>query len=362
MTKAGDQQLEINRCPIWPDFPAKGRIYPEDDIAEIDSPRAGGEFEISAEAMNLLREKRMFRSRPDQEQMVGFPRVGENDRVRLTTWIADQFLLGNRSPCVTPEIISSVRSKKPLPVGERADRILRFIAGETPILGSVVEFDQHAGPSSALGARHKATLRAFAWSESSRWLELHYLLEYLVGKGLVENIYQSGFPTNYYRVTVEGHSEIARKATLADSSDVFVAMWFDECMDAAYYEGIEPAIRAAGYNPIRIDIFEHTGQIEDAILAKIRKSSFAVVDLTQGHAGTRGGVYFEAGFAFGLGRTVIYTCRRDKFDKVHFDTSHQAHILWTDYGDLRAKLKNRIEGAIGHGPEEFWDNLEEGHP
>ena len=73
-----------------------------------------------------------------------------------------------------------------------------------------------------------------------------------------------------------------------DSNKVFVAMWFDKCVDGAYYQGIGPAIRAAGYNPVRIDNIEHTGQIEDAILAEIHKSKFIVADLTEGHAGTRG--------------------------------------------------------------------------
>ena len=261
---------------------------------------------------------------------------------------------------VTPEVISSVRRKGRLPVHERANRLLRFIAGETPVLGSAIEFDRHAGSSNVLGTRHKATLRAFAWAESNRWLELNYLLDYLAGKGLLEHIHEFELPTNYYRVTVDGHAEIARKETATDSSKAFVAMWFHDSMNDAYYKGIEPGIRAAGYEPVRIDNVEHTGQIEDAILAEIRKSRFLVADLTQGHAGTRGGVYFEAGFAFGLALPVIYTCRKDRFDLVHFDTNHQAQILWTDYADLRTRLKNRIEGTIGRGPVQFQDSEEEG--
>ena len=277
----------------------------------------------------------------------------------MTTWLIEQFLSGNQYPHVTPEVISSVQSQKPLPARERADRLLRFIASETPVLGSAIEFDRHAGPSNALGTRHKATLRAFAWAESSRWLELNYLLDYLIGKGLLDHIYEFELPTNYYRVTVDGHAEIARKETATDSSKAFVAMWFHDSMNEAYYKGIEPGIRAAGYEPVRIDNVEHTGQIEDAILAEIRKSRFLVADLTQGHAGTRGGVYFEAGFAFGLALPVIYTCRKDRFDLVHFDTNHQAQILWTDYADLRTRLKNRIEGTIGRGPVQFQDSEEE---
>ena len=65
-----------------------------------------------------------------------------------------------------------------------------------------------------------------------------------------------------------------------------------------------------------------------------------VADFTGG----RGGVYYEAGYAQGLGIPVVWTCRQDYFDKegVHFDTQQYNHIVWDDPADLREKLKNRL--------------------
>ena len=40
------------------------------------------------------------------------------------------------------------------------------------------------------------------------------------------------------------------------SKQAFVAMWFDESMKSAYEDGIEPAIRQAGYEPTRRDEVE----------------------------------------------------------------------------------------------------------
>jgi nucleoside 2-deoxyribosyltransferase len=57
----------------------------------------------------------------------------------------------------------------------------------------------------------------------------------------------------------------------------------------------------------QIDNVEHVNDINDEIIGQIRRSRFVVCDLT----GYRGGVYFEAGFAYGLGLDVIYTCRKD---------------------------------------------------
>ena len=46
------------------------------------------------------------------------------------------------------------------------------------------------------------------------------------------------------------------------------------------------------------------------------------------------GVYFEAGYAEGIGRPVIYTCRTDTFKPEtghpHFDVNHHLHVTWDD--------------------------------
>lgn len=91
-----------------------------------------------------------------------------------------------------------------------------------------------------------------------------------------------------------------------------------------------------------------------------------VCDLT----GYRGGVYWEAGFAYGLGREVIYTCREDwvkpqisKYKDsegkeieiirqgIHFDLEHRNRIEWKDdtpedLEDFKDKLTKRIKAVI----------------
>ena len=62
-------------------------------------------------------------------------------------------------------------------------------------------------------------------------------------------------------------------------------------------------------------------------------------------------MYYEAGFAHGLDLPVIFTCRDDAVETLHFDTNHYSHIVWSDPMDLREKLKNRILAVIGEGPE-----------
>ena len=124
-------------------------------------------------------------------------------------------------------------------------------------------------------------------------------------------------------------------------------MWFDGSMQKPFEDGIRLAIIDAGYTPLRIDQKEHANKIDDEIIAEIRKSKFLVADLT----GNRGGVYYEAGFAYGLGLTVIYCCREDALKDVHFDIRQFNTIVWSEPSELRTALKTRIEAILGHGPK-----------
>ncbi len=190
-------------------------------------------------------------------------------------------------------------------------------------------------------------MQAMAWSESTSIEDTRYLLNYLENEQRWIEI--DGF-SGGYRVTVAGHCRLADVKSNHDSAQGFAAMWFDDEMNAAYDNGIEPAIRDAGYKPVRIDRKPDVNKIDDEIIAEIRRSRFLVADFTHGTEGARGGVYFEAGFAFGLGIPVIYTCRDDAIGEVHFDTRQYHHTMWSRPEDLRRNLKNRILALIGEGP------------
>lgn len=103
--------------------------------------------------------------------------------------------------------------------------------------------------------------------------------------------------------------------------------------------GFKPGIEDSKYfKAVRVDSDEHNQKIDDRIVALIRQSGLLVADFT----GDRGGVYFEAGLAQGLGIPVIWTCRIDYSDKLHFDTRQYNHILWRTPEELRDSLSNRI--------------------
>jgi len=104
------------------------------------------------------------------------------------------------------------------------------------------------------------------------------------------------------------------------SGFVFVAMWFAEQMNDIYNNAIDPAIRDAGYKPIRVDRIEHVNRIDDEIIGRIKTSRFIVADFT----GHRHGVYFEAGMMLGLGRTVIWMCKDEELAASHFESASES--------------------------------------
>jgi nucleoside 2-deoxyribosyltransferase len=135
------------------------------------------------------------------------------------------------------------------------------------------------------------------------------------------------------------------EATGPNSQNAFVAMSFAPEQTAIWTDVIKPAIEDAGYTPVRVDKYEHTNRIDDEIITQIRRCRFLVADFT----GQRTGVYYEAGFAHGLGRRVFCICHEDDKDKLCFDTRQFNHILYTNPGKARTDLAYRIEALEGEG-------------
>jgi hypothetical protein len=148
------------------------------------------------------------------------------------------------------------------------------------------------------------------------------------------------------KITPKGWAHLEElKSRNPESQQGYVAMRFDKDMDYALIEGIEPAVLAAGYKPLRVDQQEHIGKIDDFIMAQIRQSKFMVADFTR----QRQSVYFEAGFALGLNIPVFWTCREDDLGNLHFDIRQFNCIDWEDAPELKKRLMNRIMAVLGKG-------------
>jgi hypothetical protein len=133
-----------------------------------------------------------------------------------------------------------------------------------------------------------------------------------------------------------------KKTMPASGRTAFVAMWFDDAMDDAWFKGLRPGIVSAGFEAQRLKEEVHPDRIDARIVAAIRSCRFLVADVT----GARPAVYYEAGLAEGLNKMVIWTCRRDNADEMCFDTRQFRHILWENPEDLSSRLTDTIHALI----------------
>ena len=308
-------------CPIWgtkmtsceSEAPARTRL-------SVDSPRAGGKYFITDQARRAVQAKT------------------DHHKASLTSWLVEQRWLGIDSPEVTAATVDEVEGRPPLSVHERADRLLRRISSQLPsVAASFVHYDEDELPWQ------------FAWSESTEREEVDYLLDYLRDRQWVDKPGR----TSKHRISVEGHARLAQLDQAdSESSQAFVAMWFHDSTNEAWQKAIKAGIEDAGYEAVRIDGKEHINKIDDEIIAELRRTRFVVADFTHGADGVRGGVYYEAGFAHGRDIPVVFCCRNDVIDEIHFDTRQYNHITWDPQNlpDFRRRLRTRIEAVIGEGP------------
>lgn len=143
-----------------------------------------------------------------------------------------------------------------------------------------------------------------------------------------------------------------KKVPVADglcdcTGSVFVSMVMNESRYAdvsVIRKGIESGIEATGNIAYFLDKTAHNDNIAKVMLKEICGCKFLVADFTHQNCG----VYYEAGYATALGKTVIHLCREDDFDNVHFDIKQTQFVIWKDEQDLAEKLRTQIqESGLG---------------
>jgi nucleoside 2-deoxyribosyltransferase len=156
----------------------------------------------------------------------------------------------------------------------------------------------------------------------------------------------AGNPRIPSQPTWKGYKRLQQiQASGKNSQVAFVAMSFQPSQDLIWEGVMEPGISNAGYKAVRVDKYEHSNRIDDEIIAQIRRCRFLVADFTL----QRNGVYFEAGFAQGLGRNVIFMCHESDKENLHFDTRQFNHIFYDDLAKASAALTHRIVALEGEG-------------
>ncbi len=133
------------------------------------------------------------------------------------------------------------------------------------------------------------------------------------------------------------------------SGRAFMAMQYgDDLLEEILETIFKPSALDAGFRLEKLDDVPMAGLIDDRLRVEIQLCDFVIADLTHDNRGA----YWEAGYAEGLGKPVIYTCEQEKFnkEKTHFDTNHHLTIPWSREDPRRAgeRLKATIRATLPH--------------
>ena len=323
-------------CQIWPGFPVSSHFLPAEQLATLveGSHRAGGDYIMAFDARDFINSE----TAP----------ISDRVRAKLTTMLIEMRKQGEKRPMVDIPLIMRAINAPGLSATERANQMLLYLSEQPESIALPVHLKWDPNQ-----IHNREMMEAAAASEcDSTAIEVRYLVDQLREEGLVQ--VESGGGGWQVTLTVPGHQRVKELTSAnTDSSQAFVAMWFDPSMNEVYEKAIKPAIEGAGYDAFIINRHDFTGKIEDEVIAQIRQSRFVVADFTHAPEATvRGSVYYEAGFAHGLKIPVIFMAREGS--DLHFDTAHYNHIMWRhdDLPKLRKGLYDRIRAAtdLGLGP------------
>ncbi|WP_263833851.1 nucleoside 2-deoxyribosyltransferase [Sulfurospirillum oryzae] len=132
-----------------------------------------------------------------------------------------------------------------------------------------------------------------------------------------------------------------------NSNKIFMAFHFTSEMNKQFEATVKRAVLDASngkLEAVRVSssTTEHDTKIDDELISMIKASKAVIADFT----GQRNAVYYEAGYAMGMGIPVIWTCRASDVGKLSFDTRQYPHIVWENEEDLYTQVSNRIKAKI----------------
>lgn len=268
--------------------------------------------------------------------------LSQDEVLRIAKVLATRKLrYGDQSPLLTKAKTGNLGSWTYVPIGELLAEYPKTVPGVLD--AAIVNMSRMISfPSDAVEITNLNRWAIFAHDYSSQ----NYVLRQLTEMGYIRPTRPESVDPElprYYSIEAPGWERLSRlEANGSGARQAFVAMWFAPETELVYRDGILPAVVDTGFECIRIDRKEHNNKICDEIIAEIRRSRFLIADFS----GNRGGVYFEAGFAYGLGIPVIWVVREQDLKGIHFDTRQYNHILYTDAETLHQSLVHRILATI----------------
>ena len=238
---------------------------------------------------------------------------------------------------ITQEYIERIKREKKLPNhSEKANFIISYFANLYPAIFEASD-KKFAEIGIFAGCAHKTEL----FNIISELIDKKILRGELVGKSTGLDINKD------ITLTLDGWEryEAEKRGKFAGNYG-FIAYDFKE---TTIIDLINNHIRSFVKEKLNYEIRDmvvvaRAGIIDNIMRQQIRDSAFVIADLTHGNKGA----YWEAGYAEGLGKPVIYICERTAFDGgvSHFDTKHCTTVMWGGDDEGHINFKQSLVATI----------------
>lgn len=247
--------------------------------------------------------------------------------------------MADRRECLSSKSVSAILDNASLPSpNEQLDNFILWMGEQSKEPGKIVTVNLAA--QAAVGTRSS--------------LGLKFIGDQAADRGMLARAHfppaDSGDVAGHATLSLAGWERLEQlRRGRVTSAIAFMAMKFgDAGLDAFYSGHLKKAVQDTGFRLKRLDEGQPAGLIDDRLRVEIRQARFLIADLTHHN----NGAYWEAGFAEGLGKPVIYMCRSDVFSdptsRPHFDTNHHLTVVWSPGEEDAAvqRLKDTIRATL----------------
>ena len=181
--------------------------------------------------------------------------------------------------------------------------------------------------------------------------DVDLLMEYLIEEGYVQSPdLKKQRPEVRLGLTIQGWAKADElRRGVSESKIAFMAMKYDDpTLEEMCESCFRPAVAETGFRLVLLKDKPRAGIIDNHLRAEIRSCRLLLADLTHGNLGA----YWEAGFAEGLEKHVIYLCEKSVFESAgtHFDANHCQTVVWDcddkerSAQDLKATIRATLPG------------------
>lgn len=262
----------------------------------------------------------------------------------VSAWIREYNVDNGKPPILTTDNFLDILTLPDKPIKSKLERFMRIYYENLNDVHTVIDLNT------------TPMWLSLTWATDE--LELKSIIDETIKQGLLEGeikkILMFETPPKYQwrarinLLTFKGREFVESLGQKnADSNKVFLAFHFTDEMKIDFEVTAKRAVSDASsgkLEAVRVGTSSTPTdtKIDDALIGMLKSSKVVIADFT----GQRPAVYYEAGYAMGMGIPVIWTCRADELDKLSFDTRQYPHILWKDKEDLHKQLTERLSAQI----------------